>query len=259
MRRSPLLSLLPFLLLLLLCLPKTGQTHPHILQLDSGQEIDYQALLDELSSVQVIHIGESHDHAGHHRMQAEIIRGLVGRGLKVAVGLEMFRVDAQAALDSWTGQELDVVDFEAVFNQNWSWWPEYRPLFLSLREQKLPLLALNISRDITRQVARNGFGSLTAEQLKGIAGAPCIVDPTYAAFIRRALGEHEQEDDNFTFFCEAQLLWDIAMARHLADFLAKNPQHKIVVLAGSGHSWKYGIPAQLCKYPPVKLGALGDC
>ena len=32
---------------------------------------------------------------------------------------------------------------------------------------------------------------------------------------------------------------------NLLQFLKKNPQHTIVVLAGTGHSWKPGIPEQV--------------
>jgi uncharacterized iron-regulated protein len=41
------------------------------------------------------------------------------------------------------------------------------------------------------------------------------------------------------------MLWDTAMASNLMAFREKNPGYKIVVLAGSGHAWKRGIPEQV--------------
>ena len=35
------------------------------------------------------------------------------------------------------------------------------------------------------------------------------------------------------------------MAWSLLRYLEKNPQATVVVVAGSGHSWKEGIPAQI--------------
>jgi len=35
------------------------------------------------------------------------------------------------------------------------------------------------------------------------------------------------------------------MARTLIDFLKENPDYRVVVLAGSAHAWKIGIPKQL--------------
>ena len=50
---------------------------------------------------------------------------------------------------------------------------------------------------------------------------------------------------NFTNFCEAQLLWDSAMAAHVLDYLKTHPDYTMVVIAGSGHAWKQGIPRQV--------------
>ncbi len=240
--RSPLYSLLALLLF-----SPAGQSlaHPHILHIESGKEIGYQELLDDLDDVQVIFIGELHDHAGHHRMQYEVIRGLKERSLPVAVGLEMFQIDDQPALDQWIDHTIDEKDFVSIFNRNWSMWPVYRQIFHYAREDGVPLVALNISRDITRKVARDGFDSLAAEQLNGLDGVTCIIDPAYEKFIQRSLGGHAHGQTSFIYFCEAQLLWDTAMAIHLVDFLEKNPGYKVVVLAGSGHSWKYGIPDRM--------------
>ena len=41
------------------------------------------------------------------------------------------------------------------------------------------------------------------------------------------------------------MLWDKVMTMNLLKYLDRNPKTIVVVLAGSGHSWKYGMPAQL--------------
>ena len=79
----------------------------------------------------------------------------------------------------------------------------------------------------------------------------CDVDPDYMAYIRKAYGAHGHGQMNFTHFCEAQLVWDKSMAAGALRFLKANPEHTIVVLAGSGHARKGGIPAQLKKMAPV--------
>ncbi|ADH84828.1 ChaN family lipoprotein [Desulfurivibrio alkaliphilus] len=223
-------------------------THPHILDLSSSQEIPFEDLITDLENARVVFIGELHDHEGHHRMQLEIIRALQERGRPVAIGLEMFQAGYQDALDQWIAGEMPEDNFLPVYHRNWSMWPLYRPIFMYAREEGVPMLGLNIPREITRQVARHGFASLDQEQLRdmNLEGFACIVDPAYKQFIRRALNMHNHgEDRSFTRFCEAQLLWDAAMANNLLAFLEEHPDHTVVVLAGSGHSWKYGIPTQL--------------
>jgi uncharacterized iron-regulated protein len=35
------------------------------------------------------------------------------------------------------------------------------------------------------------------------------------------------------------------MARNLVDFLQENPDYRVIVLAGSAHAWKFGIPTRM--------------
>lgn len=223
-------------------------SHPHIIDLAEEREVAFAELMRELADVRLVFVGELHDHEGHHRMQLEIIRALGQRGGALAVGLEMFKREDQGALDRWVTQELEEAVFLPIYQANWSMWPLYRPIFLHAREQGIPLLGLNIPREISSRVAQEGFASLTDEQRRGLGlgGFSCLVSPAYEEFIRRALGGHAHTRiGSFNNFCQAQLLWDRAMAANLLHFLAANPDHQVVVLAGNGHTWKHGIPAQL--------------
>jgi uncharacterized iron-regulated protein len=66
-------------------------------------------------------------------------------------------------------------------------------------------------------------------------------------FIRRSFGLHGHQGTQFVYFCEAQLVWDTAMAAHLLAFIKENPNHTVVVLAGKGHAWRHGIPDQVTR------------
>jgi uncharacterized iron-regulated protein len=46
-------------------------------------------------------------------------------------------------------------------------------------------------------------------------------------------------------FCEAQILWDKAMAWYLLDYAGRNPSRTVVVLAGVAHALKRGAPEQI--------------
>jgi uncharacterized iron-regulated protein len=50
---------------------------------------------------------------------------------------------------------------------------------------------------------------------------------------------------NFTYFCEAQLVWDKAMAAHAVAFLEAHPETTMVIVAGTGHVRKGGIPLRI--------------
>ena len=51
------------LLLVPLFLAQPVQAHPHLLDIRTGTEISYHDMLKDLASVQVVFIGESHDHS----------------------------------------------------------------------------------------------------------------------------------------------------------------------------------------------------
>jgi uncharacterized iron-regulated protein len=107
------------------------------------------------------------------------------------------------------------------------------------------LIGLNVPREITRQVASRGFKSLSAEQRGKLSNIACRVDKEYMEYIKRAYGGHAHGKLNFTYFCEAQLVWDAVMAVNTLDYLKKNPTSLVVILTGTGHAQKNAIPRQI--------------
>ena len=240
---------------LLVTVPATAMAH--IYRVADGSFVPLQEVLQDLGEARLIFMGELHDNEGHHRAQLQIIRALQEAGLPVAVGLEMVQRDDQLALDAYVTGVWSEEQFLPVFFRNWSMWDKYQAIFRYARDQKIPLVALNVSRNITQQVAQNGFASLSPEQIGELpAGIRCDISPDYEAFIRRALGGHGHGGNKFVHFCEAQMLWDSVMATELLKYLEGNPDRVVVVLAGAGHSWKYGIPEQVQRRRPLPMRIL---
>jgi uncharacterized iron-regulated protein len=230
-----------------------AQREGRILRVADGSLVTLTAIVEDLKSVSLVFIGELHDQASHHWAQLEVIRALADSGKKVAVGIEMFEAENQPDLDRWVRGEIPSEKFRWVYLENWNQpWRLYSDIFLFSRESRMPIVGLNISPSIVRQVARRGFASLTPEQMQHLPPLSCNVDEVYQEFIRRALGVPEKKGLVFQYFCEAQLLWDSAMAWHALGFLKENPDFTLVVLAGSGHSWKRAIPEQVRRQSDLK-------
>jgi uncharacterized iron-regulated protein len=221
--------------------------HDNILRISDGERVTLYSIVGDLEGVQLVFMGELHNDAGHHQAQLAVIKALKQAGVSVAVGLEMFRRSSQVDLGRWVAGRITEGAFQRIYYENWSSdWHLYRDIFLYAQERKIPMIGLNISPGISRKVADQGFASLTSEELGQLPEVSCRVDPTYMAFIRRAFGLHgHNAEKSFTYFCEAQIVWDTAMASNLLTFLEKNPEYTVVVLAGSGHAWKRGIPEQV--------------
>jgi len=147
----------------------------------------------------------------------------------------------------WVGGKLSEEDFIKVYYKNWNApWPLYKNIFFYLRENKIPAVGLNIPLEISRKVAASGFSSLTQEELEKLpTGISCTVDKKYMEFIKRAYSVHGDISKEFAHFCEAQLVWDHAMAWYLNEYARNNSGRIVIVLAGTGHSWKKGIPGQV--------------
>ena len=243
MKRKTMSSAL--LAMLILTLPVWSAAHPHILKATNRSEVSPQELMQDLQLVQIVFIGETHNHPGHHAAQLQIIKSLAETGKPLAIGLEMFRCSSQEALDRWVNDEISPHEFMPIYHDNWSMWPLYDDIFMFAREEDTRMVGLNISREITRKVARKGFASLSESERQELGDVQCVVTPGYGKYIRQAMGGHGGHGAQYRFFCEAQILWDTMMAKAILEFLSANPDYQMVVLAGSGHAWKFGIPRQL--------------
>lgn len=225
-----------------------GCVEPRILRVADRRELKPTEFIKEIDKSDIVFVGEVHNKKSHHKVQLEIIKALNGNGKKVAIGVEMFKKEDQKALDKWVSGEIEEAEFSEIYHRSWGVpWNQYRDIFVFAREKQIPLLGLNVSRSVIRQVVKDGFSSLTPEQLSGLpSGIECKVDATYEEFIKEALGEHAGVMP-FKNFCEAQMVWDNAMAHNAIEYLDANPASRLVVLAGSGHSWKRGIPSQVSR------------
>lgn len=224
----------------------TGCAGNSIIKVDNKTEVKLPELLDTIKAKNVVFVGELHNEKWNHNVQLNVIKALHDSGLPVAIGLEMFQVDSQEALDKWVSGNISLDEFRKIYHKNWQFpWKQYSDIFYYARDNRIPIVALNVPRKLIHQVFMGGFKSLTPEQLAMLPGVKCDVDKTYEDFIKRAMEEHASKEGSFKNFCEAQMVWDTAMARNSIEYIHKNPETKLIVLAGSGHSWKRGIPNQM--------------
>jgi len=220
-----------------------------VMRISDGQLIDLGQMLAESRSARYFFVAENHDNALHHAAQLAIIKGLQQEGRTLAIGLEMFTVASQEKLDQWVAGKLSLPEFKELYARNWQIpWPLYQEILLYARDNRIPLIGLNLPKEISRKVAQQGFAALTPEERRQLPpGITCNVGPAYMAFIRQAYAGHGLGGRAFTHFCEAQMLWNRNMGRRLEAFLAKNPRYTVVALVGIGHALKKGVPEEVTR------------
>ena len=224
-----------------------------VMRLSDRAGIPFDRMVAEAAKNRVIVVGETHDSRAHHDLQLKIIRTLHEGGAILAVGLEMFRAENQELLDKWWRWGMPTEQFEALYRENWDMpWVLYRDIFLYSRQKRIPMVGLNVPREIIAKVAREGYGSLTESERKKLPpGLTCTVDEAYRGFIRKTFAAHVHgAGRSFEHFCEAQMVWDTAMAIYALEYLDKHPESRMVILAGAAHAWKGAIPRQIATMRP---------
>jgi len=208
-------------------------------------------IIPEIRSKQVIFVGEQHDRLAHHLNQLAVIQALHTAGDKIGVGMEMFQGPYQPAIDAYLAGRIDEREFlrQSEYYERWRYdYHLYKPIIDYLKANQIPVVALNVSGEISRQTGREGLDSLSAEQRRQVPAHLDFSDDRYRKDLKQVFNLHGSETglNEFNYFYQAQTLWDEAMASRAAAWMEANPDRKLVVLAGNGHlRYKYGIPHRL--------------
>ena len=104
-------------------------------------------------------MGEVHDNPDGHRQRLEDLQALVAKGWRPALLMEQFDRERQEDLDraqQACANAACVVDLAGA--KGWDW-PLYHPLIEFALQQRLPLVAANVSRADARRIARENFAA----------------------------------------------------------------------------------------------------
>ncbi|MCP4043921.1 MAG: PDZ domain-containing protein [Gammaproteobacteria bacterium] len=223
---------------------------PQVLELSAIQSL--HEILPKLTAKRVVYVGETHDRLDHHQNQLEIIRGFHQRNPDMAIGMESFQQPFQAHLDDYVEGRIDDKSLlrRTEYYDRWRFdYRLYQPILKYARDNRIPVVALNIAREITKKVGDGGFGALTEEERAQVPQEIDRSDTEYIERLRKVYAFHARENvTQFDRFLDVQLLWDEGMAERVARYLKEHLERKMVVLAGSGHlSFGAGIPKRVTR------------
>jgi uncharacterized iron-regulated protein len=198
-------------------------------------------------------LGETHDDADHHRWQLHTLAGLHALHPRLIVALEMFPHRAQKALDQWVAGELTEEQFLTRTEWRTVWGHDaalYMPIFEFARMHRVPLVALNVERSLSRKVGELGWAAIPPQEREGVSN-PAPAPPGYLDTLFESYQQHghqspKRDDPAFARFVDGMLLWDRAMAQGIADASAHGSDAIVVGLMGVGHLQdRDGVPRQL--------------
>jgi uncharacterized iron-regulated protein len=243
------INAMKFLLLLACCcaVPFSADAGGSIMRMSDRQTVSFAQMMADAQSSDVTMVAETHDSKKHHELQLDIIRSFLAKKIPLAIGLEMFQTDYQKQLDDWTEGRIPEQNFKDVYAKNWSYdWSLYRELFIFARDNRIPMVALNVPKGVIFKVAKKGFESLTPEERKNLPlGVTCDINKPQTEFLKKTFEGvfgHEAKGQLFTYFCEAQAVRNSGMAMIIANYQKQYPGRKLVAIAGTWHAVKHGIP-----------------
>jgi len=245
---------------------KTIQEQP------SGFEVsalsDFDQLVKQLSTYQVIYVGEMHTSRADHLLQYMLIEALFQQKPNLVIGMEMFPGSSQQALDRYiTGEETSEAAFltDSRYYDVWRYdYRLFRPIFAFARKHHIPVVGLNIDRDIVSAVYKTGtIDGLSDTEGESIPAERVLDLPGYRERLKQTYGLHDSMSQapagSFSGFIQAQALWDESMAESVVEYMNQHPSATMIVLAGSQHTRKdSGIPPRVERRLPLTQAVVAN-
>ncbi|CAK9086585.1 Protein RETICULATA-RELATED 5 [Durusdinium trenchii] len=247
----------------------------------TAREASLKEMLETLASsagMCAILMGEVHDDAVTHLLQLAVLKHLRRHGQRrLILSMEMFEMDVQEVLDEYVLHKAIREEDLLMDSRPWgNYLEDYRPLVQFCRDEGIRVIAANAPRRYVSMVSRKG-----EQFLRGLEANGCrsllppfplpLPSPAYRRKFEETMSMPTLQSDTggscpFIGFSsedlrsvrpetmQAQLLWDHAMAKSVAEALRADPEAPecvVLHLCGAFHcAHGLGIPEALPRYCP---------
>jgi len=214
-----------------------------------SKSIDFQKMIKEAQTYDVILFGELHDNPVAHWLQFELTKALFEiKGNQLLLGAEMFESDDQIKINEYF---INLIS-QSSFEKECRLWPnyktDYKPLLEFAKSNNLKFIATNIPRRYASFVSKNGIDSLinfSKHAKMFMAPLPIDFDPELKGYKdMMGMGSHAMP-----FIAQAQAVKDATMAHFILLNLKEG--HTFLHFHGAYHSNNFeGIYWYLKKQKP---------
>lgn len=239
-----------------------GHDHPlagRIWDVSGERFVDRTQFMAHAKASEYVLLGEVHVNPEHHRLQVEVLDSLA-ETKQPPVVFEMIDRTQQHSIDAARAErpgDADYIEEVTRFEERGWRWKFYRPLVELALERQLAILGGNASDDQVRDVARQGFGALEAQELEALGLSEPLPGAAHADLVARIVEGHcgHLSPEMAERLVPAQRIKDASMA----EVLRASQMRPAVLIAGSGHVRSdYGVPYYLRqREPDARVLALG--
>jgi len=220
--------------------------------IETATTTSVEKVLDRSEAQRLVFVGETHTSLSDHQLQLDVLKAMHRQGGELAVGVEWIQRPFQKVLDKYIDGELEEKDFlrESEYFSRWGFdYRLYRDIFAYAREHRIPVYALNASRELSRAIREKGLQGISDEWKAKLPASYDFDDEVYAGHLKQVFRMHanrnEEDSQAFRRFLEVQLTWDETMAEGIANYLSGAPERRMLVLAGRGHTHAAAIPSRV--------------
>jgi len=225
-----------------------------IIDARTSEPVEFDTLIQRISTHDVIYLSEKHDHPDHHAMQQRVIKNLIEKGLDTLIGFEFFSMedtpDILNFLDSakapHSKEMTKIVETDLRKKLGWDtqpdpMWAYYYDLLALARDKGLEAAGLDLPETLKKRITRKGMGGITPLEKEGIFSTPppgqAYKDYMFSIFkaVHCGMGNEQMQAK----------LYDTWLARNdrMAQAVTKLKHHHkgpLVVIIGGGHT-EYGL------------------
>ena len=224
-----------------------------IVHVATGEKITFAQLADSLDGERIVYVGEAHSNKESHELELQVLKEFYKKyGDNIAVGMEMFKRLHQDVLDKWTGGEISEKDllFSTDWDSEWGYdYNHYKGIMDFIRDNKVPVVALNIKREFQKKISKNGIEGLSEEERETLPEID-TTDVYHRRYLERIMKGHGDTDmsEAFERFYLIQCVWEDVMAESISKYLSspEGKERKLLVFIGGGHIiYHFGVPKRV--------------
>jgi uncharacterized iron-regulated protein len=216
---------------------------------EEGTMVDLETMAERMASADVVLLGEEHTAMDQKILHADLLDAMAESGRTLVLAMEFFQRGDRDALDRWIAGETDerqLLEETGWYDRGGYRWEYYRPVMEVARSHGIPVVGVNVPREIPRAVNRGGLDGLSDEQRAEVGEITTDGSPQHRYLISRYFGDTVAmlPPGWFENMYAAQCLWDVVMARSILDVAVEDAT--VVLIVGSGHiAYGLGIPRRL--------------
>lgn len=220
-----------------------------------GKPVELAGFIAGLADVDLVGFGEFHNHAVGSEVELAVLTGMAAQARPVALAMEFFEADQQAALDEYLAGASDESDFRRRTRRDAKYDDSHRPLIEFARAHGIPVIAANAPRALVTAYRKSGQpyqAWLATRSEAERAALPASSIPPDDEFKARFLATMGPERGRA--FYPSMCLWNDAMAEAAAEFRATHPEHRVLLVVGGYHVARHlGVVTQYLARRPGEV------